>query len=136
MHGTVSDDIGKLVLRLCLGGLLVLHGIAKLRTGVAWLEGSLASHGLPSVIAYGVYAGEVLGPVLIIIGLWTRIGAALVLVNMIAAVALMHTADFFVLGGGGGWALELQAFYFLTALALLFLGAGRFSVGGSRGHWN
>lgn len=136
MQGSNSQDIGKLILRLCLGGLLILHGIAKLKTGVAWLEGSLAGAGLPSVFAYGVYVGELVAPVLIIVGLWSRVGAVLVMVNMIFALVLVHTADFFALGGSGGWALELQGFFFLTALALLFLGAGRFSVGGTDGYYN
>lgn len=136
MQGSNSQDIGKLILRLCLGGLLILHGIAKLKTGVAWLEGSLAGAGLPSVLAYGVYVGELVAPVLIIVGLWSRVGAVLVMINMIFALVLVHTADFFALGGSGGWALELQGFFFLTALALLFLGSGRFSVGGTDGHYN
>lgn len=136
MHGTQTDDLGKLILRLCLGGLLILHGIAKLQSGIDWLGGSLDGMGLPPWLAYGVYAGELVAPVLIIIGLWSRIGALLVMVNMLFAVGLMHTADFFTLGGSGGWALELQGFYFLTALAVLFLGAGRFSLAGANGHWN
>ena len=136
MQGSNSQDIGKLILRLCLGGLLILHGIAKLKTGIGWLEGSVSGLGLPPVVAYGVYVGELVAPVLIIVGLWSRVGAVLVMINMVFALVLVHTADFFTLGGSGGWALELQGFYFFTALAVLFLGAGRLSLGGARGSWN
>lgn len=136
MQGRGSDDVGKLILRLCLGGLLILHGIAKLKTGVAWLGGSLAGLGLPQFVAYGVYMGELIAPALIIVGLWTRVGAVLVMLNMAFAVVLVHTADFFTLGRSGGWSLELQGFYFFMALALLFLGGGRLSLGGARGSWN
>lgn len=135
MQDTRLDDIGKLILRLCLGGLLIFHGIAKLKSGIGWLEGMIAGHGLPPVLAYGVYAGEVLAPILILIGLWTRVGALLVMANMLVAFLLVHTADFFTLDGSGGWTLELQAFFFFTALTVLFLNAGRFSVDGVRGRW-
>ena len=110
MSGANSEDLGKLILRLCLGGLLILHGIAKLKTGVAWMGGSLASAGLPPLLAYGVYVGELVAPVLIIIGLWARVGALLVMVNMLFALALVHTADFFALGGSGGWRMSMLAF--------------------------
>jgi putative oxidoreductase len=40
------------------------------------------------------------------------------------------------MGKTGGWALELQGFYFFTALAVALLGAGRYSMGGISGRWN
>lgn len=131
-----AEDIGKLILRLCIGGLLLFHGIAKLKSGVDWLQDPLAAYGLPHAVAYGVYLGEVLAPALIIIGLWTRLGAAIVIVNMLFALGLMHMPDFFTLGSGGGWRLELQGFYLLSSLALAFLGAGRISLGGKHGLLN
>jgi putative oxidoreductase len=36
----------------------------------------------------------------------------------------------------GGWQLELQAFYLLGGIAIMLLGAGRFSVSGTGGKWN
>jgi putative oxidoreductase len=59
-----------------------------------------------------------------------------VLINMVVAILLVHVSQFFTLGNAGGWALELQAMYLMTALAIVLLGAGRYSVGGSSGRWN
>ena len=73
---------------------------------------------------------------LIIIGVWTRLGALFIVLNMLVALALVHTGDLFHLGKQGGYALELQAFYLLTAVALVFSGAGRYSVGGRYGPMN
>ena len=129
-------DLGKLLLRAVLGALILLHGIAKLRTGVAGIAGSLAEAGVPGAVAYLVYVGEVVAPILLIIGLWTRPAALVVVVNMIVAILLSHSAQVFHLSRSGGWAVELQAMYLFTALAVALLGAGRFSVAGRKGRWN
>lgn len=121
------DDVGKLVLRLTLGILILLHGIAKIRHGITPIEGMVTGMGVPAFFAYGVYAGEVLGPLLLIVGFYARIGAALIAVNMLVALALVHTSQFTSLNGQGGWALELQGMFFFTAIALVFLGPGRIS---------
>lgn len=133
---TRSDDTGKLILRLALGILILLHGIAKLSTGVSGVGGMLASHGLPSALAYLVYVGEIVAPALVIIGFYTRPAALIIVINMLVALWLVHTADLFALGKSGGWALELQGMFLFGAVAVAFLGAGRLSVGGVAGKYN
>jgi len=129
-------DAGRLVLRTVLGALILLHGIAKLQTGVAGIGGRLVDAGFPEAVAYLVYVGEVVAPILLIIGLWTRPAGLLVVVNMVVAILLVHSGQILSLSRSGGWAIELQAMYLLTAVAVVLLGAGRFSVGGKQGRWN
>lgn len=131
-----SADLGKLVLRLTLGVLTLLHGIAKISAGVGGIAGMLGKAGLPPMLAYGVYAGEVIAPLLLIVGLWTRPAALVVAINMLVAVVLAHPAELGKLSTTGGWALELQGFFLFTAIAVALLGAGRFSVGGAGGRFN
>jgi len=121
-------DLGKLVLRVTLGMLVLLHGVAKLRGGVDPIAGMLAGAGLPSFLAYGAYLGEVLGPLMLIAGFHSRIGAVLVIVNMLFAVFLAHMGQLGALNEQGGWALELQGMFLGTAVAVALLGPGRFSV--------
>src|SRR3546814_18544538 len=90
MNPTTQADTGKLVLRLTLGILVLLHGIAKLRGGVEGIEGMLTANGLPGALAYGAFLGEVAGPLLVISGFYCRIGALLILVNMLFAIGLAH----------------------------------------------
>ena len=123
-----NADLGKLILRLTLGGLLLFHGIAKLLNGIGFIEGQLASHGLPTILAYGVYIGEVIAPLMVILGYQTRIGALIIVFNMIVAIALVHGHQLLTLSSNGGWALELQGFFLFTALALIFLGPGRYKL--------
>ncbi len=130
------DDLGKLVLRLALGLILLLHGIAKLVGGIGFVTGALQKLGLPGAIGYLVYVGEVIAPLLILFGLWTRLGALIIAGNMIVAVLLVHTAQLFALNATGGWELELQGMFFFAAVALVLLGAGRYSIGGRAGRWN
>lgn len=132
----MTDDIGKLVLRVSVALLILLHGIAKLQSGVGGIAGMLAGHGLPTFLDYGVYLGEVVGPVLVIIGLFTRIGALLMVGNMLVAFALAHMSELFSLGNMGGWALETQGLFLFGSIAIALLGAGRLSVGGLNGRYN
>lgn len=132
----MTDDIGKLVLRVSVGVLILLHGIFKLQNGVDGIAGMLGGYGLPAFLAYGVYLGEVVGPVLVIIGVFTRIGALLIAGNMLVAVGLAHMQELFSLGQMGGWALELQGMFLFGSIAIALLGAGRHSVGGIHGRFN
>ncbi|CAN7581636.1 DoxX family protein [Variovorax paradoxus] len=130
------DDAGKLLLRLAIGVLVLLHGIFKISAGVGFVSTMLAKAGLPGGLAYLVYVGEIVAPLFMIAGFWTRAAAGVVVINMLAAFGLVHMADLFSLTKQGGWALELQGLYLFGALAVVLLGAGRFSLGGLRGRWN
>ncbi|MBV9890819.1 MAG: DoxX family protein [Rhizobacter sp.] len=129
-------DTALLILRLVLGILILLHGISKLPQPPTFIVDMLAQHSLPAVLAYGAYVGEIVAPILLIIGVWTRLAAILIVINMIFAVLLAHTGQLFSIGKTGGYALELQAMYLFTAIALAFTGAGRLSVGGRYGPLN
>jgi len=130
MNQNTQNDLGRLILRVILGALVLLHGIAKLRGGMGGIVGMVEAHGLPGVLGYGVLAGEVLGPLMLIAGFYARIGALLVAINMLFAFALVHMADLTHLNEQGGWALELQGMFLFTAIALALLGPGRYSVNG------
>ncbi len=129
-------DGGKLVLRAVLAVLILFHGVSKLIGGVGFISGLLVKAGLPGALGYLVYIGEVIAPLLILFGVFTRAAALVVAVNMIVALMLVHTRQFFTLNDTGGWALELQGMYLGGAVAVALLGAGRYSVGGERGPLN
>ena len=133
---TNLDDLGKLLMRVTLGVLILLHGIAKLSAGPAFVVGAVSKAGLPPQVGYLVYIGEVIAPLLLIVGYWTRAAALVVAVNMVFAVMLVHVPQLFTLSQTGGWALELQGMYFVSAFAIALLGAGRYSIGGTSARWN
>ena len=125
-----NDDLGKLILRLTVGILMLFHGVAKIMNpgSVDFIGSALAGSGLPSILAYGVYIGEVIAPLMIIVGLYCRYGAIIVVINMVFAILLMHSGDIFALTDHGGWRLELQGVFLFGAVAIMFLGSGRQAV--------
>ncbi|MEJ2691104.1 MAG: DoxX family protein [Deltaproteobacteria bacterium] len=134
--GSLSEDLGKFLLRATLAILLLFHGVSKIQHGIDPIIGMIVKAGLPSGIAYLVYIGEVVAPVLVLIGFWTRLGGLAISINMTVAVLLVHTSQFFTLAKTGGWTLELQCMYFIGGRTVALLGAGRFSLGGAAGKFN
>ena len=129
------DDAGKLLLRLAIGALILFHGVAKLRGGLGPIEQAVTAAGMPAAMASLAYVGEVVAPILVLIGLWTRPAALVVAIQMVFAIGLVHGGQLLTIADTGGWALELQGLYLFGAIAEALLGAGRYSVAGN-GHWN
>ena len=135
-RGDAAADTARLLLRVTLGVLILLHGISKIKGGPGFILDTVEHAGLPEPFGYLVYVGEVLAPLLIIVGFWTRVAALVIAINMVFAVLLVHTGDLFKLNDAGGWALELQGLFLVVAIAVALLGAGRYAVGGIAGRWN
>jgi len=123
------DDTGKLLLRLAVGGLMLFHGLHKAIDGVGGIAGMLVAKGLPGFIAYGVLVGEVIAPILIILGILTRPAALVLAFTMVVAWLMVGTGKTFALDAVGAGAIESLVYFFVGALAVAFFGAGRYAVG-------
>lgn len=123
-----SIHFGLLILRLTLGLLMLLHGYAKIMSGVGGIENTLIDKGLPGFIAYGVYVGEVIAPLLMIVGFRTRLAALIFAFNMLVAALLAHPTDIFALTERGIYSLETLALFLFGGLALFFTGGGKFAI--------
>lgn len=132
----MREDLGKLVLRGTIAGLMLFHGVHKLGHGIPGIVANLAKRGLPAFFGYGVYIGEIVAPMLVLIGIFTRPSAAVIAFNMFVAVYLAHASDVFTLGKVGQWGIELQALFGFGALAIAMLGAGRYSLSRGKGKWD
>lgn len=123
-----NDDLGILLLRLGVGGLMIFHGIHKVLHGHDFVRTKLAEVGLPEFIALGVPVGEVLAPVLLILGLMTRLSALTIAFTMVMSIVLAFSDRLWTLNQFGGWAPELNVLFLLGSLAIFFMGAGRYAV--------
>ena len=124
----MSEHLGKLILRVMMGGMMLFHGIDKALHGIAFIKGVLKSQQLPEVFAYGVYIGEIFAPLFLIIGWQSRFWGGVLAFNMLAAIYLTKGNVLFSLGEHGAWALELPMLYLTGALAIVFLGSGKYAV--------
>jgi putative oxidoreductase len=121
--GSQLGDVGLLVLRLFTGGSFVFsHGFDKLRDP-SKIIGGLTQMGFPAPTLMGWLAilGEFGGGLLLMLGLATRFGALLVGFTMCVAGLVVHRNDPFQVK-------ELAFAYLAMAIALLLMGAGRYSV--------
>ncbi len=124
----MNESTGKLILRVTLGVLILLHGISKLMHGIDWLDGMLADAGLPVFFKYGVYVGEVLAPLAVIAGFYARVGAWIIAVNMLFALGLAHGGELFAIDPqSGALAIEKQYMFLFGAIAVALIGPGRYA---------
>ena len=130
-----SNDLGIIIVRVTVGLLLLPHGISKLINGIDFLGELLSKVSLPPVMRYGVFIGEIIAPILLVIGYRTRIAALFVAFNMFMTVYLAHRELVFTIKSSGSWAIELNALFFFGALALFFTGGGKYCVS-SKSIWD
>jgi len=113
-----------LLLRVSLGVMLLAHGLLlKVFTfGIAGTVGFFESIGYPGFFAYLVMIGEIGGGIALILGVWTRIIALLLLPILIGAT-LQHVGNGWLFSAAnGGW--EFPAFWTLTLMVQALLGDG------------
>ncbi|HMA87652.1 MAG TPA: DoxX family protein [Burkholderiales bacterium] len=126
----LADDIGKLLLRLVLGVVVLFHGVYKVFHPAAldWIGGMLTKLGLPMELSFAVYLGEVLGPLLVIVGMFSRIGGLLIVINMIFAMVLVDRMALLQINKFGGWQIETEVLLLVCGLAVLLGGSGKFAA--------
>lgn len=128
-----KPDLGLLVLRVSFAAMMLLHGWHKVIGGIGGIQGMLAAQGLPTFIGYGIYVGEIVAPILIILGVLTRPSALIIVGTMLVAWLMTGPEAIFTLNARtGAWGVEHIAMFFFSGLATMLLGSGKYSVVGSK----
>ncbi|MDF1883944.1 DoxX family protein [Sulfurimonas sp. SAG-AH-194-C21] len=122
-----NSDIAKLILRLSVGVLILFHGIHKVIHGTGGVKAMLSSAGLPEILSYGVYLGEVVAPIFIILGLYARVASIVLGANMLMAIFLAYGFSF-SLAKYGGLAIESPLLFLIMSILIVLLGSGKYSV--------
>lgn len=123
-----SYDLSALLLRLALGGLMLMHGIHKLKNGIGGIEKMLVNNGLPEFMAYGTYIGEIFSPALLILGLYTRLNALVIALTMVVAIYVAYGSKLLALTPQGGLLIELPLLFLVGAIALILMGGGKWGL--------
>ena len=120
-------NFGLLILRLALGVCLFMHGVAKIMNGISGVKSMLVAKNIPEFVAYGVYLGEIVAPVMIILGLFCRIGALLVL-GLCGIILYVAYPDLTAMSSHGGFTAEILYLYIGISFCFLVCGGGRFAI--------
>jgi putative oxidoreductase len=114
------QPLALLVMRLALGAVMFVHGYHKVFGGLHHHADLVASLGLPRWSAYLSSFTEFLGGLFVLLGLFTRIAALGICIDLSVAIAKVHLHNGLI--GNGGYELPLA----LAALSfgLIFFGAG------------
>jgi len=127
MTNTDTTPYGLLALRVALGAMWIAHGLLKLFVfGVAGFAGFLGSLGLPTVLALPIIAAEVVGGVLILLGLYGR-HVSLLLIPVMAGAMMVHVPNGWLFSAAkGGW--EYPAFLIVASIAHALAGDGALAL--------
>lgn len=115
-------------MRFATGAVLVPHGVQKLLfNSTDTFAGNISSKGLPfaTVLAVLVFISESVGAACLALGLFTRIAAAMIFIQMTVIIL------FFQWQYGYFWTnrgIEYALLWWLLCLAIFFRGGGRYSV--------
>lgn len=115
------------VLRLSVGSIFLVHGWQKFMMGVPGVAGFLGGLGFPapSLFAVLLIAAEVLGGLLLILGLWTGFVARVLALVAIIAWLTVHSGNGFSVAQGG---YEFIMLIFAACIALAVTGPGSWSL--------
>jgi len=120
-------ESAKLLLRLSLGVLILFHGIYKVIHGLDGVKAMLSNAQLPEILAYGVYLGELIAPIFIILGLYARVASLVLAFNMLVAIFLAYGFTF-SLAKYGGVSFESPLIFFIMSIVVALLGSGKYGV--------
>jgi len=110
------------ILRIHFGVILLAHGWLKISVfTIAGTVGYFASLGLPSIVAYLTIFGEIAGGVALILGMQTRLAAALSVPIMLGATIVHLNNGWLFSAEGGGW--EFPASLTIIALTIALMGS-------------
>jgi putative oxidoreductase len=127
MHQTRNAEYAALVLRVSLGVMFIAHALLKYL--VFTLPGTaqfFASIGLPGVLGYVTFAAELVGGILLIAGVRTRV-VALALVPILLGATWAHAGNGWLFTSpNGGW--EYPAFWTVALVVQALLGDGAFAL--------
>lgn len=128
MNHSTQAAYGAFVLRVTLGVAFIAHALLKLLVftlpGTAQFFGSI---GLPPFLGYVVFAAELVGGVLLVLGVGSRYVAAALVPIMLGATWAHFGNGWLFSAKDGGW--EYPAFWTAATIAQVLLGDGAFALG-------
>lgn len=130
-----SNDLALLILRIGTGSLMLFHGIHKALYGHDYIKSLLSQKGLPNIFWIGVPIAEIIAPILLILGIFTRISTLLIAFVMLFSIYLAFGLEGFTINDYGGLTAEFNIFFVFVGVALFLLGPGKYRLGKNSNIW-
>lgn len=123
-----NDDLGKLLLRVAVAIIMIFYGIFRFKNNLGIFHEVIISMGLPSFFEYTTYLRDFFVPIMLLTGIRVRLASLFVIVTMSFAVFKHNYSEPIVLNDVNLISIDLQVFYIVAAMAILFLGAGKYAI--------
>ena len=126
-HHEKLEGWALLVMRLIVGVIFVAHGYQKIGLGMDQVAGFFRSTGIifPLFFAYFITYLELIGGILLILGLFTHLIAKLFVIEMLVAFLMVHVSKGLFVNQGG---FEYVAVLFGAAMVIMVFGPGKIAV--------
>lgn len=129
------NDLALLILRIGTGSLMLFHGMHKAIYGHDYIKSVLSQKGLPEFFWIGVPISEVIAPLFLILGIFSRISALLIAFVMLFSIYLAFGIEGFSLNEHGGLTAEFNIFFVFVGMSLFLLGPGKYRLIKSFNFW-
>lgn len=123
-----NKNLGIFILRLAIPFTMLIYGIDKIIEGTGFIGSLLEQYGLPKMMANGVYIGEIVAPLMLMIGFRTRLAGLIFSFNCFMAIAMAQTQNIFKLNEFGGWSLDLLFIYLTAGIVFYLSGGGQYAL--------
>lgn len=123
-----NKNLGILILRLAIPFTMLIYGINKVIEGTGFIGSLLEQYGLPEIMANGVFIGEIVAPLMLMMGFRTRLAGLIFSFNCLLAIAMAQTQSIFKLNEFGGWSLDLLFIYLMVGIVFYVSGAGKYAL--------
>lgn len=123
-----NKNVAILLFRISIPFTMLIYGIDKITNGTGFIGSLLDAYNLPSFLVYGVFIGEIIAPIMLLLGYRSRLAGLLFAFNCLLAILMAQIQYFFTLNQFGGWTLDLLFIYLVAGIAFFYSGAGKHSI--------
>ncbi|MXV37096.1 DoxX family membrane protein [Flavobacteriaceae bacterium Ap0902] len=131
-------NTGLLLLRVTIGGLMLFHGIRKIEKPektINHIKDVLEKKNLPPALANGAYVGEILSPMMVMIGYRTRLFAPIIAFDMLMTFYTVNYKKINQRKDNGAWSVEVPVFFLIGSTILVFTGGGAYALS-NKSEWD
>lgn len=123
-----NKNVAILLFRVSIPFTMLIYGIDKITNGTGFIGSLLDAYNLPSFFVYGVFIGEIVAPLMLVLGYRSRLAGLLFAFNCLLAILMAQIQHIFTLNQYGGWTLDLLFIYLVAGVAFYFSGAGKHAI--------